>query len=121
MTVIKKLSELHKEAFLHLLDTGKPFTHENYAVFLLANGVIVPPCKPGQTVYVMESEFTGFTKYEIVSMLYDGVQWFGNMNSLWKHHHGGYTKWQEAEFGKTIFFTQEEAEKALKLEETEEE
>ena len=108
--MIKKLSELHKEAFLHLLDTEKPFTHENYADFLLSNGVIVQPCKVGQKVYVMESEFTGFWECIIISMLYDGVQWFGQLTPLSRLCHGSRWKWQEAEFGKTIFFTREEAE-----------
>ena len=41
-----RLIELHKRAFEHLLETGEPFSHENYADFLLAEGVIVPPYKP---------------------------------------------------------------------------
>ena len=84
-----------------------------FADYLLENGVIVPPVKIWQTVYVMESENTGYYECEIVSMQYDGVQWLGYMNPLWKHHHGGYWKWQEYEFGKTIFLTKEQAEKAL--------
>lgn len=80
---------------------------------LLANGVIVPPVKVGQTVYVMESENTGYFECEIVSMQYDGVQWLGCMNCLWVHHHGGFWKWQECDIGKTVFLTREQAEKAL--------
>ena len=52
--MIKKLSELHKEAFLHLLDTEKPFTHENYAKFLIQKGVIVPKFNIGQAIYYID-------------------------------------------------------------------
>ena len=52
--MIKKLSELHKEAFIHLLDTEKPFTHKNYAEFLIQKGVIVPKFNIGQTIYYIE-------------------------------------------------------------------
>ena len=40
--MIRKLSELLKEAFLYSLDAEKPFTHENYSKFLIQKGVIVP-------------------------------------------------------------------------------
>lgn len=73
----------------------------------------MPPCKVGDRVYVMESEFTGFWECEIISMSYDGVQWLGHLNSLWTHSNGGYWRWKEREFGKTIFLTKEEAERAL--------
>ena len=116
-----KLSKLLREAFLYLLDTKKSFSHANYADFLLANGVIVPPCKVGQKIYVMESEFTGFWECIIISTLYDGFQWFGQLTPLSKLCHGSRWKWQEAEFGKTIFFTQEEAKIAQKKAETKEE
>lgn len=35
-----RLIELHKQAFELLLKTGQDFSHENYADYLLANGVI---------------------------------------------------------------------------------
>lgn len=86
---------------------------DDIADYLLTNGVIVPPCKVGDTVYVMESEFTGFWECEIISMSYDGAQWSGRLNPLWKHHNGGYWEWEEHQFGETIFRTRKEAEQAL--------
>lgn len=83
------------------------------ADYLLENGVIVPPCRVGDTVYVMEDEFTGFWECQIISMQYDGVQWLEYMNCLWAHHHGGFWKWQECDIGKTVFLSREQAEKAL--------
>jgi hypothetical protein len=80
---------------------------------LIAEGVIVPPVKVGQMVYVMESENTGYYECKIVGMKYDGVQWHGYMNCLWVHHHGGFWEWQECDIGKTFFLTREEAEKEL--------
>jgi len=94
---------------------------EHFADHLIKNGIIVPPCKVGQKVYVMESEFTGFWECIILSMLYDGVQWLGQLTPLSKFCHGSRWKWQEAEFGKTIFFTREEAKIAQKKAETKEE
>ncbi len=52
--MLKKLEQLHREAFLHFLDTEKPFTHENYAKFLIQKGVIVPNFNIGQTIYYIE-------------------------------------------------------------------
>lgn len=63
------------------------------ADYLIANGVIIPPCKVGDTYYrilygkIYENEFICMAT--IVSMMEDGA------------------------FGKTVFLTREEAEKAL--------
>ena len=86
---------------------------EAIADYLLSEGVIALPCKVGDKVYVMESENTGFYECEIVTVVYDGIQWLGYMNCLWRHCHGGYWKWQECDIGKTVFLTKEEAEKAI--------
>ena len=37
-----RLTEIYKKAFEHLLETGEPFSAENYADFFLANGVTIP-------------------------------------------------------------------------------
>ena len=54
--MIKKLSELHKEAFHYLLNAKKPFTHENYANFLIQKGVVVPKFTIGQDVFYIEPD-----------------------------------------------------------------
>lgn len=88
---------------------------------LIANGVIVPPCKVGDTVYYISEKYTECTAYReqyneyscsgcdvycdsvkeryIVEVEINNIHWIFNM---WK------------EFGKTVFLTKEEAEKALK-------
>ena len=81
------------------------------ADFLLANGVIVPPVKIGQTVYVVSRYYGGLwrihecrvfdlTIYEkhIFMRLVDRDYNFGM---------------EISEIGKTVFLTKEEAEKAL--------
>lgn len=84
---------------------------------LLANGVIVPPCKVGHKVfYFFETcdeqgkEKTRISEGVVVSF---SLQEEG----LWAYvrYKGGLTYWHivEQDFGKTVFLTREEAEKAL--------
>lgn len=83
---------------------------ELMADFLLANGVIVPPCKVGDKVYTCEARrvkewvitFCGKNsrgEYKMIAAD-DG---FKNMLEFWDY-----------DIGKTVFLTREEAEKALK-------
>ena len=68
---------------------------ESIADHLLANGVIVQPCKVGDTVYwIFEPPFDDFAGKEIVE---DEFCW-----AMFE------------DFGKTVFLTREEAEQALK-------
>lgn len=73
-----------------------------YADHLLANGVIVPPCKVGDTVYqtdgarIYESCITHIEIYSFVTVFYtDGVAF------------------DETAIGNSIYLTKEEAEKEL--------
>lgn len=79
------------------------------ADFLLANGVILPPCKVGDKVYTSETRrvkewvitFCGKNsrgEYKMIAAD-DG---FKNMLEFWDY-----------DIGKTVFLTREEAEKAL--------
>ena len=75
------------------------------ADYLLANGVIVPPCKIGDTVYII-SDYTN----EILDRLIIGI--------IIKKDGYGFvfetqSSWSDTDIGKTVFLTQEEAEKAL--------
>lgn len=85
---------------------------EIIADYLLANGVIVPPVQVGQKVWILYSiektikckEITGITRHK---------------NSWTMTFISGecFTVWDNAEdeyFGKTVFLTKVEAEKALK-------
>lgn len=85
--------------------------YENIADHLLANGVIVPPCKVGEKAWfilelddelqICEETVVDFsTKGFYYSELLDGT--------------GAQILVPYEEIGKTVFFTKEEAEKALK-------
>lgn len=79
-----------------------------YADYLLANGVIVPPCKVGDLLYRILTLDNGTSfvssfpaKVEPYSIYFRNI--FGNYSYL-----------SFDDFGKTVFLTKEEAEQALK-------
>lgn len=90
----------------------------DFADYLLENGVIVPPCKMGDAVYVLTHDSpTGIEKSRVKRMslikLQDGTSiriivpcvyddWG---NSIWEFY--------PEDFGKKVFLTKEQAEKAL--------
>ena len=82
------------------------------ADYLLANGVIVPPCKVGQTLWILFTIEKTIESREIESIIQSSRSWtirFTNGDC--------FTVWDNAEdeyFGKTVFLTKEEAEQALK-------
>lgn len=76
--------------------------YDQFADYLLANGVIVPPCKVGDTVY----ETDGIRIYELTIL------------DISLHKNKPYYETDGVDFdddaiGKSIFLTKEEAEKAL--------
>ncbi len=84
---------------------SKPYGYTSYdgmADYLLANGVIVPPCKVGDTVYEIDYDFMKGTDCVVESKM-NGFG-FLTMNSIYRID----------SFGKTVFLSREEAEKALK-------
>ena len=94
-----------RERLIKLLDQNCGYVEEQRAElladYLLANGVIVPPCKVGDTVYwynmggkIVEAKAKAI--YFIV-----------------RHPEGFEYKVSFDDFGKTVFLTREEAEKAL--------
>lgn len=92
---------------------------EAIADYLLSNGVIVPPCKMGDTVYVLTSDsITGFEKSRVKRMLLKNLQDGTTIKIIipcvcddWG---GAVREFYPEDFGKTVFFTEEEAEQALK-------
>lgn len=105
---------------------------ENLADHLLANGVIVPPCKVGQTVYaISESRISECRVYEIcicgnekIIMTDHNCDYdckgcpFSSWGQDYSGEHscqGEYGTYSFAfeDFGKIVFLTREEAEKAL--------
>lgn len=95
---------------------------EDVADFLLANGVIVPPCKVGDTVYRIVKMGTGIhykqigrcgightQGYKIVPCE-EKIKRFIRSVTVTKNNLFDICE----NFGKTVFLTKEEAEKALK-------
>ena len=111
-----KLIELIKQSVTVCEDGACPmYTRvgevEALADHLLANGVIVPPCKVGQTVYAVGyREIYAGTVIEIKS--------FETEDGTEKTYHAeddGYPiGFTDEDFGKTVFLTREEAEQALR-------
>ena len=93
------------------------------ADYLLANGVVVPPCKVGDKVYIknkplvisfihIESEII---KYVIQFDCCDcgDCPFYENIEGEYFCITNGYIEFTANDIGKTVFLTREEAEKAL--------
>lgn len=88
---------------------------ENIVDDLLANGVIVPPCKVGDIVYKVydiESVHRQILELEVL-MIEIGIQRKVCLKTTKKHRYN-FDKATFEDFGKTVFLTKEEAEQALK-------
>lgn len=79
---------------------------ESIADYLLANGVIVPPCKVGDTVYIISDYTNEILDRLIIGIIIkkDGYDFIFDTQS----------SWSDTDIGKTVFLTHEEAEKALR-------
>lgn len=88
------------------------FPFESVSDFLLANGVIVPPCRAGDTAYYISRYYTG--KFEIYECIVDhltvyGTNTFVSLNA--KGDSGVYFGVNLAD--KSLFFNLEEAKTEL--------
>ena len=125
MTDRDRLIELYKEAttlhldYLESIDQKGLTDIEGRAKFtadhLLANGVIVPPCKVGDWLWVVRKDYVsecfrvdGFDDKNLVMYMQDNEH---NLSLVYK----GIKIWRVsfADFGKTVFLTKEEAEREL--------
>jgi hypothetical protein len=77
------------------------------AGYLLANGVIVPPCKVGDTVYVCFSR-TRVIECKVARITRENIEEIGISFICYGGMHFDMRHWC-----KTVFLTREEAEKAL--------
>ena len=85
---------------------------------LLANGVVVPPCKVGDKVYIVDGTTDGI----VVGTITHYEQNIYTTPKEWITFKGNYPFFGELQskgrvdllLGKTVFLTKEEAEKALK-------
>lgn len=105
----------HREKLIELLENAPatPNGERNVATLadhLLANGIIVPPCKVGDTLY---SIVEGINQI-FVGEVYEGF--FGRYGIAFRSTRKGYFTlfFTEEDIGKTVFLSRDEAEKAVK-------
>ena len=98
------------------LDDFSEIDEENtadIADYLLANGVIVPPCKPGDYIYgICERRKSGVWQKVVVERVVHGIEI--GINGLLTARCGISVSVSLSDLGRTVFFTREEAEQALK-------
>lgn len=109
----ERLIELLNKKYDHFCDQCGVNKDSHYidslADYLLANGVIVPLCKVGDVVYRISTKscakmkYIQKTKVSRIAIDNNGTWIFCECNPIAK-----------CVFGKTVFLTKEEAEKALK-------
>ena len=91
-------------------DYGNSYCTEALADYLISNGVILPPCKVGDVVYVIsKGNILPFVVNRIITTDYIKIKvdYIGGRDYEIKYLLPDH-------FGKTVFLTKEEAEKALK-------
>ena len=111
MTERERLIELLTEA-PEIMDCPQP--HE-VADHLLANGVIVPPCKVGDTVYYIEGAYYNSARKTVRPIKVTEISWKCDRSGrdLGFALIANGTRYKFSSIGKTVFLTKEEAEKAL--------
>lgn len=97
---------------------GRPI--EQIADHLLANGVIVPPCKVGQTVYHFSRDLGAVFPYFVENL---DISSMGKNETYWSYEANFHDEETDElideidfdldDIGKTVFLTRDEAEKAL--------
>lgn len=115
--MIDRLIELLKEANDIVKRNGFGFNAYVMADHLLANGVIMPPCKVGDTVYIVDGTTDGIVIGEITNIEYN----IYTTPREWITVSGNYPFFGKLEeknridllLGKTVFLTREEAEQSL--------
>jgi hypothetical protein len=114
----QNLLKLIKEAEEQFSGTGKALLDiEDYvAEYLTANGVIVPPCKVGDTVYYIEGAYYNSNRKTVRPIKVTEISWKCDRSgrdlgfALIAHS----TRYKFSSIGKTVFLTREEAEAKLK-------
>ena len=106
-----------RERLIELLKQEPSRHSEDIADHLLKNGVIVPPCKVGDTVYYINKRLhialylNTIYKAEVVRIVTTRL---GTSLVIQIHNEHGCTEIPDIkDFGKIVFLTREDAEKAL--------
>lgn len=111
MTDNNKLIEILDKSFAEQHEKRGLLTAQHTADALLANGVIVPPCKVGDKVYtILLGEIIS---YDIASYIVDEKVSFVNLAFMQGNKMYGKTVTIK-EFYESYYFTKEEAEEKLK-------
>lgn len=102
----------------HTDDFKEPNPIDELADYLLENGVIVPPCKVGDTAFFVDVICDEEGEEKLGMSIGKVVSFSTQKEGLWAYcrYEDGLTYWHKVdeEIGITLFFTQEEAEQALK-------
>lgn len=122
----RKTKMTERERLIQMIDKAldkHDSTIENYvhpeqewiADYLLSNGVIVPPCKVGDTVYSYDENLHALLDYRINQItLSDGAPTLYSGLCFKEDELLSDIDFVESDVGKTVFLNREEAEKALK-------
>lgn len=82
------------------------------ADYLIANGVIVPHCNVGDTVYmIFENEIR---ELRVISLSYLFSSSFNHFNLHTENSRGAVLSYEMKDIGKSVFLTKEKAEEKLK-------
>ena len=109
MTDRDRLKKVLNEAFIKSDDNFGIPNIEQVADYLIVNGVILPPCNVGDTIYFDTfkcGKEIGIQPHKVssINVAVEIERTFGNIGA----------EIPDWAFGKTVFLTREEAEKALK-------
>ena len=109
-----RLIELYEKATGEYEKTNKAQFRKSFICdYLLANGVIVLPCKIGQKLYDATEFFNGCLYPEIYELVSNEMQLERtDKDNIVFTYDGMYIKRED--IGKTVFLTKEEAEEKLK-------
>ena len=121
MTDRNKLIEILDKSFAEQHEKRGLLTAQHTAEHLLANGVIVPPCKVGDMVYIPWTwdgqQGVSFAEIEEIK-IYDNknhIMFFIDLQSDDEEFEQQYGGWRLGKsIGDTVFLTKEEAEEKLK-------
>ena len=119
MTDRNRLIELLSEAHKKFIKSDSVYEFDFFADHLLANGVIVPPCKVGDTVYYLNTRYAITLKKNtiyIAKVVRIVTTYLGTCLVIHiRDDEGGCCEIPDIrDFGKTVFLTKEEAEEKLK-------
>ena len=93
-----------RERLIELIANADSYMQEPFADYLLENNVVALPCKVGDTVYYIYNNT--IIEYQVNTII---IYKYSQRIVVW----GRSPYFEFSDFGKTVFLTHEEAEKAL--------